>query len=41
MCDQMGELENYTFLESSDHANNGKKLFFHYVLGNTFSPAIF
>ena len=28
-CDQMGSLENYTFLESSDHVDNRKKLFFH------------
>ena len=28
-CDQMGELDSYTFLESSDHVDNGKKLFFH------------
>ena len=28
MCDQMGELDYYAYLESSDHADNGKKLFF-------------
>ena len=27
-CEQIGELNNYTFLESSDHVDNGKKLFF-------------
>ena len=32
----MGELDNYTFLESSDHVGNGKKIFFI-----TFGPTSF
>ena len=34
-CDQMGELDNSTFLESSDHVDNGKKAFFFITIGAT------
>ena len=38
-CDQMGELDNYTYLESSDDVDN--RLFLHQFWGNKFSPTIF
>ena len=28
-CDQMWELDKYTFLEFPDHVDNGKSFFFH------------
>ena len=34
-CDQMGELDNYTFLEFSDHVDNIEKLFFFVTFGAT------
>ena len=40
-CDQMGELDNSTFLESSDHVDNEKKLFFSLLLGQQVSSGNF